>query len=115
MPTIEKLLGKIVAIHFGLGGYQDVQLGLSISLEGKGWATNTFIGIWDYSYIPSPTEFHNWTEEDRTNRLIEVNRKISELLKEAKVSTIDQLKNIPIEATFECMTLKDWRILTEVL
>lgn len=115
MPTVEKLLGKIASIHFGLGGYQDAQLGLSISLEGKGWATNTFIGIWDYSYIPSPTEFHKWTEEDRTNKLIEVNRKISELLKQANVSSIDQLKNIPIEATFECSTLKDWRILTEVL
>lgn len=115
MPTIEKLLGKIASIHFGLGGYQDAQLGLSITLEGKGWGTNTFIGIWDYSYIPSPTEFHNWTEEDRTNKLIEVNRKISELLKQANVSSIDKLKNIPIEATFECGILKDWRILTEVL
>lgn len=115
MPTIEKLLGKIASINFGLGGYQDAQLGLSITLEGKGWGTNTFIGIWDYSYIPSPTESHYWTEEDRTNKLIEVNRKISELLKEAKVSTIDKLKNIPIEAKFECGILKDWRILTEVL
>lgn len=115
MPTVEKLLGKIASIRFGLGGYQDAQLGLSITLEGNGWGTSTFIGIWDYSYIPSPTEFHHWTEEDRTNKLIEVNRKISELLKEAKVSTIDRLKNIPIEATFECRTLKNWRILTEVL
>ena len=115
MPTIEKLLGKIVAIHYGLGGYQDAQLGLSITLEGKGWGTDTFIGIWDYSHISSPTESYNWTEEDRTNKLVEVNRKISELLKQAKVSTIDKLKNIPIEATFECHTLKDWRILTEVL
>lgn len=115
MPTIEKLLGKIVNIHFGLGGYQDVQLGLSITLKGNDWGTDTFIGIWDYSHIPSPTEFYKWTEEDRTNRLVEVNRKISELLKQAKVSTIDQLKNVPIEAKFECGTLKDWRILTEVL
>lgn len=115
MPTVEKLLGKIASIHFGLGGYQDVQLGLSVSLEGNGWCTNTFIGIWDYSYIPSPIELHKWTEEDRTNNLIKVNRRISELLKQAKVPTIDKLKNIPIEATFECETLKDWRILTEVL
>ena len=48
MPTVEKLLGKIASIHFGLGGYQDVQLGLSISLEGKNWGADTFIGIWDY-------------------------------------------------------------------
>lgn len=115
MPTVEKLLGKIASIHYGLGGYQDVQLGLSVSLEGKGWGTNTFIGIWDYSHIPSPTDVYKWTEGDRTNKLIEVNRKISELLKQAKVSTIDQLKGIPIEARFECNTLKDWRILTEVL
>lgn len=37
MPTIEKLLGKIVAIHYGLGGYQDSQLGLSIILKGNDW------------------------------------------------------------------------------
>jgi hypothetical protein len=115
MPTVEKLLGKIASIHYGVGGYQDVQLGLSITLEGNGWGTTVFNGIWDYSYIPSPTELHKWTEEDRTNNLIKVNRRISELLKQAKVPTIDKLKNIPIEATFECGTLKDWRILTEVL
>ena len=115
MPTIEKLLGKITSIHYGLGGYQDAQLGLSITLEGKGWGISTFIGIWDYSHISSPTEFHKWTEKDKTNELVEVNRKISELLKQAKVSTIDQLKNVPIEAKFECGTLKEWRILTEVL
>lgn len=115
MPTVEKLLGKIASIHYGVGGYQDVQLGLSITLEGKGWGTTVFNGIWDYSYIPSPTELHKWTEEDRTNQLIKINRNISELLKQAKVPTIDKLKNIPIEATFECGTLKDWRILTEVL
>ena len=32
---IEKVLGKITSAYYGLGGYQDVQLGLSVSLEGE--------------------------------------------------------------------------------
>ena len=92
MPTVKKLLGKIASIHYGVGGYQDVQLGLSITLEGKGWGTTVFNGIWDYSHIPSPTDVYKWTEGDRTNELIKVNRRISELLKQAKVPTIDKLK-----------------------
>lgn len=112
---IEKYLGKITHISFGLGGYQDVQFGLSVTLEGQGVGTNSFIGAWDYNWIEKPNERAEWTEEDRTKTMIELLRKISGLLKAAKVKSIDQLKGIPIEMTFENSTLKDWRILEEVL
>jgi hypothetical protein len=42
-------------------------------------------------------------------------RFVSKLLKEAKVNSVDKLKGIPVEVTFDGNILKDWRILTEVL
>jgi hypothetical protein len=45
-------------------------------------------------------------------------RKVSQLLKDAKVDSVDQLLGKPIEAEFDqggCGQLKDWRILKEVL
>ena len=65
--------------------------------------------------METPSEYATWTEESRTDKLVALNRKISELLKITNVKTIDQLKNMPIEATFENGILKSWRILTEVL
>lgn len=40
----KKYLGKITRVSFGLGGYQDIQFGLSVTLEGQGIGTNAFIG-----------------------------------------------------------------------
>jgi hypothetical protein len=42
-------------------------------------------------------------------------RYLSKLLNEAKVSSVDKLKGIPVEVTFDGNMLKEWRILTEVL
>lgn len=112
----KKYLGKITHVSFGLGGYQGVQFGLSVTLEGQGVGTNTLIGgAWDYNWMKEPGEGAKWTEEDRTKIMTEMLRKISDLLKAAKVMSIDQLKDKPIEMTFEGNTLKDWRILEEVL
>lgn len=113
----KKYLGKITHVSFGLGGYQDIQFGLSVTLEGQGIGTNAFIGgAWDYSFMKDPGENARWTEEDRTKIMIEMLRKISELLKSAKIESIDQLKGKPVEMTIDNdNTLKDWRILEEVL
>lgn len=112
---IEKYLGKITHISFGLGGYQDAQFGLFVALEGQGVGTNVFIGAWDYNWVKEPGEHAKWTEEERTKIMIELLRKVSDLLKAAKVKSVDQLKGKPVAMTFENMTLKDWRILEEVL
>ena len=107
-------LGKISSVSFGLGAYQGVMLGIHFSLEGKGWGVCDNRSAWDAESIE-----HNdrckWTEEDRTNQYSEIMRFVSKLLKDAKVDTIDKLKGIPIEATFDGSTLKEWRVLTEVL
>jgi hypothetical protein len=36
-------------------------------------------------------------------------------LNDAKVNSVDRLKGVPVEATFDGNLLKEWRILTEVL
>ena len=47
--------------------------------------------------------------------MINMLKKLSDVLKQAKVNTIDKLKNIPVEVTLEGNTFKSWRVLTEVL
>jgi hypothetical protein len=112
---MEKKLGKIGYIKFGLGGYQDAQLGLSFTLEGKdGWGVCDFRGFWDPHIIECTTHC-KWTEENRSSNFVLIMRYISDLLYDAKVDDITKLKGVPIEAIFEGNTLKEWRILTEVL
>lgn len=111
---MEKKLGKIQSVKFGHGGYQDACIGLSVTLSDGGWGVGDFKGTWDPEMVAS-SEYTKWTEEDRTKGFDETMRFISKLLKDAKVETVDKLKGIPIEATFDGTLLKEWRILTEVI
>lgn len=111
---MEKRLGKITSVRFGHGGYQDAMLGLSITLGDGSWGVGDFKGNWDAELIKH-TEHTKWTEEDRSKGYDETMRFISKLLKEANVDTVDKLKDIPVEVTFDGNLLKEWRILTEVI
>jgi hypothetical protein len=111
---MEKKLGKIESVRFGLGGYQESQLGLSITLGNGSWGVGDFKGGWDAERIKW-SKHCKWSEEDRDKGYSETMRFLSKLLKEAKVDTVDKLKNIPVEVTFDGNMLKEWRILTEVL
>ena len=73
-----------------------------------------FKGAWDPEMIKR-SEHTKWTEEERTKSIDETIRFVSKLLKEANVDSVDQLKDIPVEVTFDGMMLKEWRILTEVI
>lgn len=110
---MDKEIGKIKSIRYGKGGYQDAMFGLSVTLTGRGWGVGDFWGFWDTDRSDS-TE---WTEDDRIRRHGEVAMRISKLLKEARVATVEELTNIPVEATFDSpyQKLVSWRILTEVL
>ena len=106
-----KELGKITRVEFGHGGYQDAMIGISFTLGGGGWGTCDFWGEW-------ATEVHpgmQWTDEDRINKLGSVCMKINELLLSAKVESISDLKEIPVEVIFENQKLVSWRVLDEVL
>jgi hypothetical protein len=110
-----KELGKIRSVEFGLGGYQDACLGIQFGLSGESWGVGDWKGPWDFNLIECDSHCR-WTEEDRTKQAVEMLKFISDLLRDAKVSHISQLKNKPIEVTFkDYNTLQSWRILKEVL
>lgn len=110
-----KELGKIKSIHFGHGGYQDCMIGLTLTLGGDGWGVGTFeSGFWD-PCLMKRSEHAKWTELDRQTAQCALVVKISELLRDAKVSDVMKLKDVPVECTFDGTMLKSWRILTEVI
>lgn len=107
-------LGKLENVTFGLGGYQDACLGLTVTISGDGWGVGNNNSVWDFNQI-SHTEHCDWTEKDREKQSADVMRYVSDLLAAAKVDSVDRLNGKPVEATFEGMQLKSWRILTEVI
>jgi hypothetical protein len=111
---MEKRLGKIESVHFGLGGYQGAMLGIHVTLGDGGWGVGDSKANWDAEQI-SCSEHCKWSESDRDVWYAEIMRYVSKLLKEAKVDSVEKLKGKPIEATFDGNMLKEWRILTEVL
>jgi hypothetical protein len=109
-----KELGKIQNVKFGIGGYQDACLGIFFTLGGDHWGVCTDKSAWDCNLI-TVSDRSQWTEADRSRQYDEILRYVSGLLKEAKVDDVSRLVGKPIEATFDGMTLKSWRILMEVL
>ena len=111
---MEKKLGKIESVHFGIGGYQDSMIGLHITLGGNSWGVYDSKSAWDAELVKW-SEYCKLNESDRDLDYAGIIRFVSKMLNEAKVKTVDKLKGIPIEATFDGNILKEWRILTEVL
>lgn len=112
MIPLRKEIGKIKFVSFGNGGYQDACIGISFSLGNDSWGVSDFWGAWSIER----SEHTKWTEESRIESLGKMVMRINQLLKDAKVESIDKLKDIPIECTFvDFNRLHSWRILTEVL
>ena len=86
-------------------------IGISFTLGGQNWGTGDFWGQW----ASKVTEQVEWTEESRRQKLGETVMRINQLLIDAKVSHIAELKDVPIEVTFDNQRLLSWRVLTEVL
>lgn len=112
---MEKRIGKINYISLGYGGYQDAQFGLNIDLSSKkdGWGVCDFKGFW--SIDTKCDKRCKWTEKDRDESFTKTMRLINKLLSQSNKKSLDQLKGVPVEVTFDGNLLKDWRILTEVL
>jgi hypothetical protein len=111
---MRKKLGKIKNVKFGIGGYQDAMIGLHVTLGSDSWGVEDSCSAWDAESIKW-SENSNWTEDDRDKQYAEILRYLSKLLKDAKVDSVDRLKGIPVEVTFDGNMLKKWRVLTEVL
>jgi hypothetical protein len=111
---MEKKLGKIIDVNFGLGGYKGVMIGLHVTLGSKEWIVSDSRCYWDVESVKLE-ENSEWTEDDRDKQYAEILRYLSKLMKQAKVDSVDKLKGIPVEVIIEGNTLKEWRVLTEVL
>lgn len=111
---MEKRLGKIESVSFGLGGYQGAMLGLHVTLGDGSWGVGDSKANWDAEQIKW-TKNTQWTESQRDESYSEIMRYVSKLLKDAKVDSVDKLKGKPVEVTFDGNQLVEWRILTEVL
>jgi len=112
---MEKRIGKIESVKLGYGGYQDVMFGISVTLTSKkdSWGVSDFKGTWGMTIeVSDRTE---WTEEDRRKQYADTMVFIDELMQKAKVTDLNKLVNTPVEVTFDGNTLKEWRILEEVL
>ncbi len=107
-------LGKISAVRFGYCGYQDLQFGLSLTFEGKGFGVGHDI-TYAWSLDMECDEYCKWTEEDRDKGFAKIMREINEVMQKAKVHDVTKLKGIPVEITFDGNMLKSWRVLEEVL
>ena len=111
---MEKKLGKIESVSFGLGGYQGAMLGLHVTLGNGSWGVGDSRANWDAEQIKW-SEHTKWTEGERDGWYAEIMRYVSSLLKDAKVDSVDKLIGKPVEVTLVGNQLKSWRILTEVL
>ena len=110
----EKKLGKIRRVKFGHVGYQDACLGIQFEFSFDGTGICTDYSAWDPEMIEC-NESSTWTEEDRDKQLAKIMRKISKLMKQAKVHNVNDLQGVPVEVIIKNQRLEDWRILTEVL
>ncbi len=106
---IEKKLGKIRKFKIGMGGYQNAMLGVTIDLGADGWGVGDFKGDWLHALSDKQNE------EIRKAALAETMIWIGQLLTDAKVEDCKDLIGKPVEITFEDVTMKSWRLLTEVL
>jgi len=109
--------GKISNVYFGLCGYGDLWLGLHVVLSsdmpGSAWNVENSIGFPDFNRSEH-TDSCDWTEALRLEWCVNTARTISNILNEAKVSSVDQLKGVPVRAIFDGNMLKQWEILREV-
>jgi len=108
---IEKKLGKINRVKFGSGGYDDAMFGITFELGGQDWGVGDFWGTW----TGDPSSYAKWTKEDQLRIRGETMGRIIDLMQKAKVNDLNRLQGVPVEITFESMTLKSWRVLEEVL
>ncbi len=105
-----KVLGKISYAEVGFGGYQDVQVGVTIGLDCSGCCCADFKGQW-----AEWSKGCEWTVQDQITGWGHTMAFIRDILADAKKQRVSQLKGVPVEVEFAGNALKSWRILKEVL
>ena len=108
---VEKCLGKIVSAHFGFDADYIYEFGLYLTLSLNGGASQVSAMI--TTNINPGCKYD--TSNGRAEAILRMNEEVYAFLKAAKVRKVDDLIGKPIEVTMENRSLKDFRILTEVL
>lgn len=104
-------IGRITSVSFGLGGYNEAEIVMSLTISFKGsGVTATVSGGWADNV---PTAHAKWTKESTYKTRSEMLDKIIESLKLAQVDDIQGLNGRLVSCDFDFNVLKDWRILTE--
>lgn len=111
----EKRIGKIQRITVGFGGYQDEQLGVSVTLgsDKDSWGVGDFRGTWGPRI--KHTEHCKWTEAERQSQYADTMEFLGSLLVAAKKEHAAQLVGVPVEVEFSGMALVGWRVLEEAI
>ena len=107
---IEKQLGKITSVRFGIGGYQDAMIGFEFNMDLTGGSIYDFKGSWK-----NRPDSANYSEAERIEKLGQIVDEIKDLMRKSKVNSFDELAGKPVEVTFEGHKWVSWRILEEVL
>jgi hypothetical protein len=101
---MEKRLGKITSAKFGIVDDYPFLIGLLLQFKME----SSSVGDGGKHTI----NIHNVRPEDT----LDIFKYIHKLLKEAKVSCVEDLKGVPVEITlYEGQIFHDFRILTEVI
>lgn len=108
---VEKCLGKIVSAHFGFDADYIYEFGLYLTFSLNDGASQVSAMI--TTNINPGCKYD--TPNGRAEAVLKMNEEVYAFLKAAKVRNVDDLIGKPIEVTMENRSLKDFRILTEVL
>lgn len=106
-----KVLGKIDFAEYGLYPDRPFLMGLQLVFTFQG------CGIGDGAkYTINMSKECKWeSKKERQETITKYADNLYEILEQAKVNYVSQLKNIPVEIIMEDNMFKDFRILTEVL
>jgi len=104
----KKELGKIESVEFGRHPDRPFLFGLQLTFKMEGAGVQGF-------YTVNLSEDCKWEIADRSLTIVEMVEFVDSTLENAKVNHVSELKNIPVEITFNGNCFKSFRILTEVL
>jgi hypothetical protein len=106
-----KYLGKITFAEFGQYPDRPFLFGLQLGFQFDGG------GVYDGGkYTVNISKGCKWdSESQRQQMFVESLEKVNEILTDAKVNYVSQLKGKPVQVTILDRVFKDFRILTEVI
>ncbi|NIA60419.1 hypothetical protein G5716_22775 [Bacillus pacificus] len=107
-----KFLGKIVRAEFGAWRGRPFLMGLQLEFRFDGNSGVSCGG----KHLVNISERCEWESENEKYKAYQkVLEETNRILQDAKVNTVSELVNKPIEITIEDQMYKEFRILTEVL